>query len=155
MRYAAIALALLLAAAAQEKKPRMSTHAAGAFDVKIAPQQLSDVAAGPSLGRMSIDKQYHGDLEATGKGEMLTAMSSDVKTSGTYVAVERVEGTLHGHKGGFCLAHTGTMNRGAQQLTITIVPDSGIGDLKGITGALSIKIEEGKHFYDLEYTLPQ
>ena len=152
MRYAAVALALMLAAAAQEKKP-MPTHATGAFDVKIAPLTLSDVAAGPALGRMSIDKQYHGDLEATGKGEMLTAMSADIKNSGTYVAVERVEGTLRGKKGSFCLQHLGVMNRGAQTLTIAIVPDSGTGDLKGIAGTLTIKIEDGKHFYDLEYTL--
>jgi hypothetical protein len=128
-------------------------YATGAFDVKLAPQALSDVATGPALGRMSLDKQYHGDLEATGKGEMLTAMSGEIKNSGTYVAVERVEGTLHGRKGSFCLQHLGVMNRGAQSLTISVVPDSGTGDLKGIAGTLNIKIEDGKHFYDLEYTL--
>jgi hypothetical protein len=153
IRFAAISLALILAIAAQEKKSAMS-HAKGAFDVKIAPLTLSDVAAGPSLGRMSVDKVYHGDLEGTGKGEMLTAMSADVKNSGTYVAVERVEGTLAGHKGSFCLQHLGIMNRGAQNLSIGIVPDSGTGELKGITGTLNIRIEEGgKHFYDLEYKL--
>jgi hypothetical protein len=153
IRYAALVLALTLAVVAQEKKPTMS-HAKGAFDVKIAPLTLSDVAAGSALGRMSIDKQYHGDLEGTGKGEMLTAMSADVKNSGTYVAVERVEGTLAGRKGTFCLQHLGIMNRGAQNLSIAIVPDSGTGELKGISGTLNIRIEEGgKHFYDLEYKL--
>jgi hypothetical protein len=151
MRYA-LALAVILLAGAQEKKP-VSKHASGTFDVKITPQTLSDGAAGPSLGRMSIDKQYHGDLEATGKGEMLTAMSPDVKNSGTYVAVERVEGTLGGRKGSFCLQHLGIMNRGAQTLTVEVVPDSGTGDLTGITGRLTIKIEAGKHYYGFDYTL--
>jgi len=152
MRYAALALIAIVIAAAQEKKPAMH-HAAGTFDVKIAPQTMSDVAASPALGRMSIDKQYHGDLDASGKGEMLTAMSPDVKNSGVYVAVERVEGTLAGKKGGFSLHHTGIMNRGAQNLTVTIVPDSGTGDLKGIAGTLTIKIDGGKHYYELDYTL--
>jgi hypothetical protein len=154
MRYAAIALVCIVTLAAQEKKP-MPTHATGAFDVKLAPQALSEVAAGPALGRMSVDKQYHGDLEATGKGEMLTAMSPEIQNSGTYVAVERVEGALQGRKGSFLLHHLGTMNRGTQQLTISVVPDSGTGDLKGITGTLAIRIENGKHFYDFEYTLPR
>jgi hypothetical protein len=152
MRYAALALVAIFITAAQEKKPAMH-HAAGTFDVKIAPQTMSDVAAGSTLGRMSIDKQYHGDLDATGKGEMLTAMSPDVKNSGVYVAVEHVEGTLAGRKGGFALHHTGIMNRGAQNLTVTIVPDSGTGELKGIAGTLAIKIEGGKHYYELDYTL--
>jgi len=152
LRYAALALALILVAGAQEKKP-VSKHAAGTFDVKINPQALSDVAAGAALGRMSIDKQYHGDLEGTGKGEMLTAMSAEVKNSGTYVAVERVEGSLGGRKGSFCLQHMGIMNRGAQHLTIEVVPDSGTGELVGISGRFNIKIEAGKHYYEFDYTL--
>jgi hypothetical protein len=144
---AALMLSIALLAFAQE--PRMPTHATGTFDVKLTPETAAD----PALGRMTIDKKYHGDLEATAKGEMLTAMSPDVKTSGTYVAVERVTGTLGGRTGTFMLQHMGTMTRGAQQLTITVVPDSGTGQLTGLSGKLTIKIESGKHFYEFEYTL--
>jgi hypothetical protein len=97
---------------------------------------------------MSIDKQYHGQLEGTGNGEMLTAMSPEVKNSGTYVAVERVEGALDGRKDTFCLQRVGIMTRGAQNLSIAVVPDSGTGELTGITGTLNIKIEGGRHYYD-------
>jgi hypothetical protein len=103
---------------------------------------------------MSLDKQYHGDLEASGKGEMLK-VSTGVKGSGVYVAVERVTGTLQGRKGSFALYHTGVMTRGTPELRITVVPDSGTDQLAGIAGTLSIQIENGKHSYDLEYTLPE
>ena len=110
-------------------------------------------ASGTSLGRMSIDKQFHGDIEATSKGEMLTAMTS-VKGSAGYVAIERVTGTLKRKKGTFALLHTGTMARGKQSLVITVVPDSGTGDLAGLSGTMAIRIEAGgKHFYDLEYEI--
>ena len=102
---------------------------------------------------MSLDKQFHGDLEATSKGEMLTAMSA-VKGSAGYVAMERVTGTLKGRNGSFALQHSGTMARGAQQLVITVVPDSGEGDLKGLAGTMAIEIADGKHSYVLEYSLP-
>jgi hypothetical protein len=101
---------------------------------------------------MLIAKQYHGDLEAIGRGQMLTAMTP-IKGSGVYVAIERVTGTLHGRRGSFVLQHSGTMTRGAQQLTITVVPDSGTEQLAGLAGKLMIKITEGKHFYNFEYTL--
>jgi hypothetical protein len=117
--------------------------------------QADDKIGDPSLGRMSIDKQYHGDLEATSKGQMLTAMSGDVKGSGVYVAVERVNGTLHGRTGTFALHHTGIMTRGVPQLTITVVPDSGTGQLVGLTGKMDIQIVDGKHSYDFEFTLPE
>ena len=104
---------------------------------------------------MSLDKQFHGDLEASSVGEMLTAMSSSVQGSGAYVAVERITGTLQGRSGSFALYHTGVMNRGVPRLTITVVPDSGTGGLTGIAGKLNIRIEpDGKHFYDFEYELP-
>jgi hypothetical protein len=133
----------------------MSNHASGAFDVKITPQPLAEAGADSGLGRMSLDKQFHGELEATSTGEMLTAMSSSVQGSGAYVAVELVTGTLNGRRGTFALQHTGVMNRGVPQLTITVVPDSGTGELVGLTGKLNIRIEPGgKHFYDFEYELP-
>ena len=130
----------------------MTNHAKGTFEVKMAPQATEEIAEGTPLGRMSVDKQLHGDLEGTSKGEMLTAVTS-VKGSAGYVAVERVSGTLHGRRGTFVLQHTGVMTRGAPDLTITVVPDSGTGQLVGIAGKMSIEIKEGKHFYDFEYTL--
>jgi hypothetical protein len=126
----------------------MPTHATGTFDVKLTPQSAPDAIP----GRMSIDKQIHGDLEATSKGEMLAVMS-EVKGSGVYVAIERVTGTLHGRTGAFVLHHTGIMDRGAQQLSVNVVPDSGAGQLTGLTGKMTIKIEAGKHFYEFDYTL--
>ena len=124
--------------------------------MKVQPQSLAEDRAGSGLGRMSLDKQFHGELEATSVGEMLTAMSSSVQGSGVYVAVERVTGKLGSRSGSFALHHTGVMNRGVPQLTITVAPDSGTGELTGITGKLNIRIESGgKHFYDFEYELPE
>lgn len=104
------------------------------------------------LGRMTIDKQFQGDLEATSKGQMLAAMTAE-KGSAGYVAIEKVSGTLHGRKGTFVLQHSGTMNRGDQQLSIAVVPDSGTGELVGLIGKMTIKIEGGKHFYEFQYTI--
>ena len=129
----------------------MTSHASGTFDVKVAPQTL--VSPDETRGRFSLDKQFQGDLMGTGQGEMLTAVGA-VQGSAVYVAVERVSGTLHGRRGAFALHHTGIMNRGAQQLSVTIVPDSGTEQLEGIAGTLSITITDGKHLYDLDYTLP-
>jgi hypothetical protein len=131
-----------------------SRRASGPFEVKLNPLPAYNADPGSLLGRMSLDKQFHGDLEARSKGEMLTAMST-VKGSAGYVAVERVTGTLHGKAGSFALQHSGTMARGAQQLVITVVPDSGDGDLLGLEGKLSIEIADGKHSYVLEYLLPE
>jgi uncharacterized protein DUF3224 len=128
------------------------THAHGTFDVKLTPQPATDsVAAVP--GRMTIDKQFHGDLEATSQGQMLAALT-EVKGSAGYVAIERVTGTLQGRKGSFVLQHSGTVTRGAQQLLITVVPDSGTEELAGLTGTMGITIADGKHSYDFEHTLP-
>jgi len=133
----------------------MPNNANGPFEVKLTPQPLAEAGADSGLGRMALTKQFHGDLEANSMGEMLTAMSSSVQGSGVYVAVERVTGKLNGRKGSFALHHTGVMNRGVPQLTVTVVPDSGTDDLTGITGKLHIKIEpDGKHFYEFEYELP-
>jgi len=128
------------------------TRAAGPFDVKITPQD--DNLGDPLLNRMLLDKSYLGDLEATSKGQMLTAGSA-VKGSGAYVAIEKVSGTLKGCSGTFVLQHAGTMNRNVPQLLITVVPDSGTGDLQGISGKMNITITpDGKHSYDFEYDLP-
>jgi uncharacterized protein DUF3224 len=140
-----------LTANAFQKGPAMN-HASGAFEVKLLPQ-TDDKNSDAALGRMTFDKQFHGDLEGTSKGQMLTGMT-DVKGSAGYVAIEKVSGTLKGRTGTFILQHTGTMNRGVPQLTITVVPDSGTGQLAGITGNFKVIIDEGKHSYEFEYTLP-
>lgn len=134
--------------------PSGALHARGTFDVKLTPQGADDTRDGATTGRMTADKQYHGDLEGTGQGEMLSALA-DVKGSGSYVAIERVSGTLNGRKGTFVLAHSGTMTRGAQQLNITVVPDSGTGELAGLTGKMAIEITGGQHKYDFEYVLSE
>jgi hypothetical protein len=126
----------------------MTTRASGPFDVTLKPQPMHEEDA--TRGRMSLDKQFHGDLEAVSKGEMLTA-GTDVPASGGYVAIERVTGTLHGRSGAFTLQHSATMNRGVPQLSITVVPDSGTGELAGLTGTMNINIVDGKHSYDFDY----
>ncbi len=126
-----------------------TSHAKGAFDVKLTPQ--SDESA--AVGRLSIDKQFHGDLEGTSKGEML-AMTTSVDGSAGYVAMEQVNGKLKGRTGAFALQHTGTLNRGAAQLSVTVVPDSATGELTGLSGRMEIIIADGKHSYEFEYTLP-
>jgi hypothetical protein len=129
----------------------MEKHASGTFEVKLAPL-AEDKGEGSTLGRMSIDKQFHGDLEATSKGEMLTAMT-EVKGSAGYVAIERVSGTLQGRQGSFVLLHRGIMTGEGQELSLSVVPDSGSGELVGLAGKMDIKIAEGRHFYEFEYTL--
>ena len=141
----------LLHTQAAQKDPPMTNHAAGPFDVKVTAQE--DTPALPMLSRMMLDKHYHGDLEATGQGQMLAA-ATELKGSGAYVAIERVEGKLKGRSGSFVLQHSGTMTAGTPQLSITVVPDSGTGELKGIVGKMRINIADGKHSYEFEYTLP-
>ncbi len=131
----------------------MPLHAAGVFDVKMTPLPVADTGAGPLLGRMSLEKTFHGDLAATSRGEMLTAMT-DVKGSAGYVAIERVSGTLGGRSGSFVLQHSGTMTRGAPQLVVSVVPDSGTDELAGLAGALSIIQADGVHRYEFDYSLP-
>jgi len=130
-----------------------TNRATGAFDVKMGKLALEDEDAGAMLARMSLNKQYHGDLEAVAKGEMLSAGTTTAGSAG-YVAIERVTGKLEGRSGSFVLQHTGTLDRGKQQLSITVVPDSGTGELTGLAGKMSIVIEGSKHSYVLEYTLP-
>lgn len=135
-----------------QKEIVVTMRAQGTFDVKLSPQETDDKGEGSPLGRLSIDKQFRGDLEGSSKGEMLTAGTA-VKDSAGYVAIERVTGTLNGRMGTFALQHSGTMTRGAPQLTIAVVPDSGTGELVGLAGKMDITIADGKHSYDFEYTL--
>jgi Protein of unknown function (DUF3224) len=129
----------------------VKTSATGSFDVKLIPQPQDD--EDKTRGRMLIDKEYHGGLEASGKGQMLTGLT-DRKDSAGYVAIERVSGSLNGRRGSFLLQHTGTMSGGRQELAVTVVPDSGSGELKGISGHLMIAVGAGKHAYEFIYTLP-
>jgi hypothetical protein len=137
------------------RKAIMSLHATGPFEVKIDPQPADEKGGGPAIGRMFLDKQFHGDLEATSKGTMLAAGTGAKGSSGGYVALEIVTGFLKGRTGTFVLQHSATMNRGVPQLSITVVPDSATGQLTGLTGKINITIADGKHTYDFEYTLPE
>jgi len=125
--------------------------ARGTFDVKVIPQPADDAAGGP-FGRLFLDKQFHGDLEATGKGQMLAAGTATEGSAG-YVALELVSGTLNGKRGSFILQHNGTMSKGVPTMHVTVIPDSGTDQLTGIEGKMTILIEGGKHSYELEYTL--
>jgi hypothetical protein len=127
------------------------TRAAGTFEVKLKPEGNPEESG---LDRMSIDKQFHGDLEATSRGEMIS-VRTEVKGSAGYVAIERVSGTLHGRTGTFALQHSGTMTRGAPELSVTVVPDSGTGELAGLTGRMAIIIADGKHSYEFDYRLAE
>jgi hypothetical protein len=130
----------------------VTNHVSGTFEVKMSPQAPEENVGDPTVGRFSLDKQFHGDLEGTSKGQML-AVRSDVEGSAGYVAMERVAGSLQGKTGTFALQHNGIMNRGAPTLGISVVPDSGTGQLAGLAGTMTINIVDGKHFYEFEYTL--
>lgn len=127
-------------------------QATGTFDVKLNPLATYNTAPGTKLGRMSLDKQFHGDLEATSQGEMLSAMT-DIKGSAGYVAIEHVSGTLAGRSGSFVLQHNATMTRGAPYLNIIVVPDSGSGELAGLSGTMKIIVADGRHSYEFDYAL--
>lgn len=127
--------------------------AIGRFTVEMTPTAEPQVADGVSLGRLALRKVFTGDLEGTGDGEMLTARTP-VDGSAGYVAIERVVGTLHGRVGSFVMQHSGTMDRGAPQLSISVVPDTGTGALVGITGTFHLEVVDGVHRYRLHYTLP-
>jgi Protein of unknown function (DUF3224) len=125
-------------------------HAVGTFEVKLQPVS----AAEEPVMRMSIDKQFHGDLEASSIGQMM-AGGNETNGARVYVALETVTGSLKGKTGSFVLAHRGTMTKETQALSVIIVPETGTGELAGIAGELGIDIRDGKHFYTLDYTLPE
>ena len=149
-----LALATLTVAFPVASQGSSAMHAAGQFEVKVAPQVADHPAAKASgLGRLSIDKQFNGPLAATSAGEMLA--SGDGTRSGAYVALEKVSGTLDGRAGSFVLMHSAVMFRGTpQDWSVRVVPDSATGELEGMTGSMTIRIEGGKHYYELEYQLP-
>lgn len=132
----------------------MSTQAQGTFAVRLAPQPLHEQATGSTLGRLSIDKQFTGDLEATSVGEMLSSRTATEGSAG-YVAIEQVTGTLHGLSGSFVLQHTGIMARGVPQLSIVVIPDSGTGELAGLSGNMMIDVAAQLHAYTFDYSLAE
>jgi hypothetical protein len=136
------------------KETRMTQHASGPFEVKVTPQKPdTQIARSANLGRLTIDKRFHGDLEASAKGEML-ATQSEVKGSAGYVALERVTGKLQGRSGTFVLLHSATMKRGAPESTVTVVPDSGTGELTGLTGSMRVKVApDGAHSYEFDFKI--
>lgn len=128
-------------------------RATGEFDVNLQPlEPYAQGSEGIKLSRLSIDKTFTGDLMATSRGEMLSAVTTVAGSAG-YVAIEQVAGTLHGKSGSFVLQHSGTMARGESQLVLEVVPDSGAGELAGLSGSMNIRIEDGKHFYVFEYEI--
>jgi hypothetical protein len=145
-----IGAALLTIGFAQAKESPTKHHARGTFTVNIQP--LTPPPA-DGLARFSIDKQIHGDLEAATKGEMFSGGDPKSGAAG-YVAIEVVTGTLAGRHGTFALQQMATMDENGPKMNIVVVPGSGTGDLKGIAGTFTIEIADGKHSYDLEYTLP-
>lgn len=148
---ASVSVPIAGAASTEREEQHMAQHQAkGTFDVKMAPQ-ADDIA---DVGRMTLDKTFHGDLEASSVGQMI-AIRTPTEGSAGYVAMERVTGTLGSKKGSFALQHFGTMNRGAPYLRVEVVPDSGTEELTGMTGTLDIIIEKGAHYYVLDYALPK
>ncbi len=129
----------------------MASRASGTFEVRLSPQADGE-EGGAGVGRMLIDKRFAGDLEATSRGQMLAARGGAEGSAG-YVALEHVKGTLGGREGSFVLQHSGTMARGEQRLSVTVVPDSGTGGLEGIAGRMNILIDGGRHSYEFDYTL--
>ena len=153
MKPLAVLISILLTMAPDlqaQKETVVTNHARGTFDVKIVPQPADDPSAGP-FSRLYLDKQFHGDLDATSKGQMLGAGTA-VEGSAAYVALELVSGTLAGRRGTFILQHSGTMNKGEPSLTVSVVPDSGTDQLTGLAGKMAIIIEGKKHSYAFEYT---
>lgn len=154
-----LCLAAVLSGNAQNQSPAphaaakenpVTTHAIGTFEVKATPVTTDGLDV--ELSRLTLEKQFHGDLEGTSKAVMLAA-STGVKGSAGYVAMEKVTGTLKGRSGSFILQHSGTMTRGEPQLKVSVVPDSGTGQLAGLSGTMAIKIADGKHSYDFEYII--
>jgi hypothetical protein len=129
-------------------------RATGSFEVNLQPLSNTDVTTDAMFGRLLLTKTFSGDLTATARGQMLSAMTT-VKGSAGYVAIDHVTGELDGRRGSFVLQHSGAMERGMQRLSIMVVPDSGTGELAGLSGTLSINVIDGKHFYDFIYSIPE
>jgi len=130
----------------------MKALAVGTFEVTMNPEPPHDVNEAASIGRVSLKKQFSGDLQASSSGEMIGVRGQQVKDSAGYVAIERVSGSLHGKSGSFVLQHSGTMTRGKGELQVSVVPDSGTGELQGLSGRMTIEISDGNHSYAFDYS---
>lgn len=151
---AVLALGLANPGAATPHQEKTMQHASGTFEVKMAPQPATPGIEAAALGRQTIDKRFHGDLDGSSLGEMVAVMSKETG-SGAYVAMERVTGTLGGKRGSFVLMHSATMTRGVPAMAVSVVPDSGTDELAGLTGSLAIHIDaQGGHSYTFDYSLP-
>ena len=147
-------LVLYLFSAMEAQNKSSKQIAKGTFEVKVTPLAADDSIGDPTIGRLSLDKTWSGEMAGTSKGQMLGAQSETEKGSGGYVAMERFTGTLNGKRGSFSLQHHGTMVGGKFEINVYVVPGTGSGELAGISGTLKIIIEGGKHFYEFEYSLP-
>ena len=157
----ALTVSILFSAAAYSQstptltiKRSMTRTAKGTFEVKATPLPAEKNVGDPLIGRLALAKTFAGDIVGSSKGQMLGSQGEADKTTGGYVAMERITGTVNGKKGGFSLQHSGTMGGGKYEMNIIVVPGSGTGELAGIAGTFVIKIEGGKHFYEFEYSLP-
>jgi hypothetical protein len=128
-------------------------RAIGSFDVNVQPLSNAEVSDDAMLGRFLLTKKFSGDLVADARGQMLSA-GTVIPGSAGYVAIDQVTGTLGGRAGSFVLQHSGTMIRGAPILSVTVVPDSGTGELSGLSGTLKIDIVDKKHLYEFDYSFP-
>jgi hypothetical protein len=149
LRTSIVVLAAAPFLCAHQANQIMTHHAHGTFTVNVQPLTPSPAEG---LSRFSIDKQMHGDLEATSKGEMFSGGDPKRGVAG-YVAIEVVTGSLNGKHGSFALQHMASMDESGRKMSIMIVPGSGTGELKGISGTFDIQIANGQHSYDLEYRL--
>jgi hypothetical protein len=150
-----IAWAIPACVAIPQKSPAQDQnmqHAKGTFDVKVTPQENN--TGEPTLSNLLLEKQFHGDITGSSRGQMLAAGTA-IEGSAGYVAIERITGTLQGRNGSFVVQHVGHMGRGQMHLTLSVLPDSGTEQLQGLTGTMRIRIEQGQHFYELDYALPQ
>jgi len=159
-RYIGLFLCLQLCVFAQsssqgkKQKETIMKHAVGTFDVKVIPQ-AGDTVGDPTIGRLALEKKFHGDLDAISKGQMLAVGNGAKGSSGGYVAIERVAGKLQGLSGTFAIQHSGTMTEGVAEMNVIVVPGSGTDQLAGISGRMTITIEQGNHRYTFEYSLPK
>ena len=149
---AGLAISVCADAGAGESIQKEATMTArGTFEVKMTPQPKDD-GAGGGFDRLFGEKQFHGELDAVSKSQMLAARTA-IEGSAGYVALELVTGKLNGRRGSFVLQHKGTMSKGVYNMDVTVIPDSGTDELVGITGTMTITIEGGKHSYNFEYSL--
>ena len=140
---------------ANTSEEHLLMHASGYFDVTLAPQAADNPQVRTAqIDRLSIDKKYHGDVQGTSTGQMQAI--KDDRNTGAYVALEKVVASLKGRSGTFMLMHYGYMSQGGVgRWLVEIVPDSGTGELAGLSGTMKIIQKDGKHYYEIEYALPE